>query len=96
MLLRDDLERESLKFFKHELEQMVETQQRSIDKHGDFLTSTADDQLSKLKTAAQLNKCKRDAAQHLLTFFSLGNLDSAITLLTESIKEQEDNNKGDK
>ena len=88
-VLRDDLGRESLEVLKHELEQIVEMQKKSIDLHGSYLTTTRDDELPKLKTAAILNKARMEAAQHLLAFFSKDYLDKAIDQLKEDRKEEE-------
>lgn len=91
MMLRDDLDRESIKLLKNELEQIVKIQQDSIDQHGKFLTTTREDELPKLKAAAVLNKARKEAAEHLLAFFNLKYLNNAINQLTESIREKETN-----
>jgi len=91
MVLRDDLDRESLKVLKHELEQIVEIQSKSIDCHGSYLTTTRDEDLPKLKSAAVLNKARKEAAEHLLAFFNVEYLDKAINQLKESIREKQEN-----
>lgn len=90
-VLKNDLGRESLLILKHELEQIVEIQTKSIDLHGSYLTTTKEEDLPKLKIAAVLNKSRKEAAQHVLAFFNVEYLDKAIANLAQSIREKEEN-----
>lgn len=80
LMLKSDLNRPSLNYLRLQLEDIVATQQASIDQHGNYLTTTADSDLARLKSAAVLNKARLEAAQHLLLFFN----EEALTGLIET------------
>lgn len=86
--LKEDLGRESLQMLKHELTQIVEAHSAQIEDHGKFLISTKDEDLPKLKSAALLNKARKESAEHLLAFFNDDYLDKAIKDISRQIERE--------
>ena len=91
IMLRSDLGRESIELLRYELQNIIDLQEAQIAKHGSYLTATADTDLSKLKSAALINKARLETAQHLITFFDEEYLNDAIESVTEQIKQGEIN-----
>lgn len=87
-MLFSDLDRDSIKFLRHELESIIEEQQRQLDNHGKYLVSTPEEKLPELKAAALINKARLEATQHLAEFLKEDYLLKVIENLKNVIQER--------
>jgi len=92
LMLKSDLDRPSIAFLKHELENIVEFQKSEIQRHGTYLVATAESDLPRLKSAAALNKARLESAQHLLAFFDEGYIDESVKSIEIAILKGEQDN----
>jgi hypothetical protein len=90
-MLRDDLGRPSLDVLKDELSKIVEHQTQQINNWGNYLITVSDEKLPELKSAAILNKARKETAQQLLVYFDKNHLDTVISNLEETRRENEEN-----
>ena len=90
-VLRSDLGRESIELLRYELQQIIDSHGAEIEKYGQYLTSTKDEDLAKLKLAAVLNKARKEAAEHLQAFLNEEYIDEAIKSISVKIKEGQTN-----
>jgi hypothetical protein len=92
MMLKDDLDRPSFWYLRKILQDIIDTQKAQMDNHGQYLISTADQDLPRLRMAALLNKSRLEAAQELMVYLNVELLDGYIKAIIENEKREKEEN----